>query len=1345
MKWPVVPSVTTPIRQGNRVSLTVSGHNMSALVDTGAMISCMSPHVYNQICQDVVLEKSQHTRVQGVGGNSIFVQGKCSVKLVIGGQNFVHTFHVLEKISHSLILGEDFLKQNNANIDFSQHVLSFPTVSVNFVKQGKDKVKSVLARSNETVDIPPHSECLVQIQINNHKNNQGSGMLEPIASLLNRCSIVGARCITSLANDMKFYRIFNPTNLPIAVKKHQPLARFIPVDDINILSTHLQDNSVTQPQVNSIQQQVDDNYIKIARDLGITLQNTDLSKDQKQQLMSLIGANRDCFATSMSELSTTDVYHHEIDTGTAKPIRKTFYRATPTVQKEIDHHIDNLLETGKIEPSLSEWAAPIVMVKKKSGEYRMAVDYRGINEVTEPIHFPLPRFESITDTISAANARIFSTLDLMSGYFQIPVHPHSRHKTAFVSASGQYQFKVMPFGLRNAPHAFQIVMSQALRKLNWESVIIYIDDTPVFSETFSQHLDHLSQVLQCLRENRLKLKPSKCNFAAQEVEYLGHLISKDGLKPNPSKIEVVKNYPQPKKVKNIRAFLGLCNYYRKFIKNYSLLAAPLTNLTKKDAQFQWTPQCDTSFNALKTALTTAPILRLPDFNKQFILYTDASDQAISYILGQKDDSGKECVIEYGARAIRPFERAWHTTDKEGLALVTGILHYHTYLADREFIVYTDHRALETILKNTNLKGRLSRWSLLLQQYRMKIVHKPGKHNTNADGLSRCELSEKTDQEDPIDILSIPTTSSDRVKLQYNFTYATKKPKFAIPQLTVTGIQPEVNVDIQQLLPITTKSIADYQWEDEELKPLILFLQDDKNLPDDDKEARALILKAPDYSLQEGILYHHHYIRGKGPKEDRLCQQLVVPRSLRDDLLRSYHDSPLGGHQGEDRTFNCIRMKYFWKTMFNDIVFYVKSCQECQQAKRKFHAKNAPLQPIPPSDIFGRMHMDIIGPLTKTPCGHRYILLIVDSYSKWCEAFPLKTQEATEIAKIFYSEIICRYGAPDVLVTDRGQNFVSILIQEICKMFQITKKETSAYHPQANAVCERMNSFIEQSLRTCCNQNQTDWPIYLPSIMLAYRTTQTPSTKYSPYFLLFGRECRLPIDTALAPSKTLMPSHQQYLQRLIQAQEVHRQVARENILNIQKRYKNTYDKTACNPNFHIGQQVWLYCQKTQPGLSPKLTKKWVGPYYIVEKRGLYTYLLRKSSDNRIMKSPVHANRLKEYLDDARRPTNPPRDFRQCHDDIGCEELNITDQPGSPQESHGDSPLKATPPDQPKQIDRILKKTRDQRGDWYRVKYKNRAHKPEWLLHSEVPDNLIREFHIHRTNQGHKRKRKNNVIH
>ena len=938
---PVVPSVTAPIKQGNIIEININGETVKALIDTGAMVSCMSPNVYNSISAKFLLQQSKHSKVQGVGGNAIYVQGQCNVEIFIGNERFKQIFHVLEAMSYPVILGDDFLSQNKAIIDFSKQILRLPSVSVNLLKSEHVPIKTSLARSIQDIDIPAKSECLIRIKLNNGGSNKCSGLLEPISSLTSRTSLMGARCVISSDSSIKVYRVFNPTKVTISIKRNQPLARFLPTDGIDILQTHISDEDAPALCLNNISVQPDEKNIQLANELGINIDNSDLSVTEKRQLLSLIGANRDCFAKDLSELSTTDVYHHEIKTGDAQPRRRTFYRASPTIQKAIDSQVEDLLRTGKIEPSLSEWAAPIVMVKKKSGDYRMAIDYRGINQITEPIHFPLPRFESVTDTISAANAKVFSTLDLMSGYFQIPVHPNSKHKTAFVTASGQYQFNVMPFGLRNAPHAFQMVMSQALRTLNWKSVIVYIDDTLVFSQTFSEHLKHLNSVFQCLREAKLKLKPNKCHFAAKEVEYLGHLISKDGLKPNPDKVKVVENFQTPTKVKDVRSFLGLSNYYRRFIKNYSALATPLTNILKKDAKFKWTEQCHRSFIELKKALTSSPILMLPNFNKEFILYTDASDQAISYILGQKDDQGRERVIEYGARAIRPFEKSWHTTDKEGLALVTGVLHYHTYLADQEFTVYTDHSALKSILNNTSLKGRLSRWALLLQQYRMKIVHKPGKHNTNADALSRSDVPIEQHNDDEISI-NLLQTGLESKKYEYHFTYATEKACLPASHLAETSKLHEPIVKPPELLPVTTKPLAQYQWEDEELKPIMMFLEDQTNLPSDDKKARALVLQAPDYSLHEGVLYHHHYIRGKGPKADCLCQQIVVPKALRDDVLRSYHDSPLGGHQGEDRTFNGIRMKYFWKIMSNDIITYVKTCQQCQQAKRNFRGKNAPL-------------------------------------------------------------------------------------------------------------------------------------------------------------------------------------------------------------------------------------------------------------------------------------------------------------------------------------------------------------------------------------------------------------------
>jgi hypothetical protein len=385
-------------------------------------------------------------------------------------------------------------------------------------------------------------------------------------------------------------------------------------------------------------------------------------------------------------------------------------------------------------------------------------------------------------------------------------------------------------------------------------------------------------------------------------------------------------------------------------------------------------------------------------------------------------------------------------------------------------------------------------------------------------------------------------------------------------------------------------------------------------------------------------------------------------------------------------------------------------------------------------------MDIIGPVTKAKDGSRYILLIVDSYSKWCEAFPLKTTESEVIAKILYSEIICRYGAPEVLVTDRGQNFISSLIKEICKYFQITKVQTSSYHPQTNATCERMNSVIEQSLRAYCEPDQKNWPELLPSIMFSYRVTPaTQSTHYTPYFLLFGRECRLPIDTAFTPSDTLPERYKTHVAKLLNQQQVFRDEALNNTREHQRRYKEVHDRKAKDPGYCLGDQVWLYCTKTQPGLSPKLCRKWLGPYYIVEKPGMYTYKLRRSLDNKILRSTVHANRLKHYFSPDEIPTNPPKDMEKLLHEYNPEEYDEL----QPNRVNNQTQQEEQPPSKQQSQQRVnplvgksIKKVAQKKGKYYKVLFTD--HPSLWISEEFLPPELIRDFHIHFTHKGKRKK-------
>ncbi|VDI78894.1 Hypothetical predicted protein [Mytilus galloprovincialis] len=480
-------------------------------------------------------------------------------------------------------------------------------------------------------------------------------------------------------------------------------------------------------------------------------------------------------------------------------------------------------------------------------------------------------------------------------------------------------------------------------------------------------------------------------------------------------------------------------------------------------------------------------------------------------------------------------------------------------------------------------------------------------------------------------------------------------------------------------------------------------------------------------------------------------------------------------------------------MYEDIRQYVKTCEVCQQSKRNYGAKRPPLKPQISDDIFSRWHMDILSGLPTTPDKFKHVLLVVDSYSKWSEIFPLKTQEAGEVAGILYREIISRYGAPRVLISDRGRNFTSNLVKALSEMFQITRHLTSSYHPQTNGSVERMNSVILQSIRSYAKDQQDDWVHLLPGIMMAYRATPaTQSTDFSPFFLLFGREMCLPIDTSLIPKEHLAQDHRIFLGRILQNLERTRKIASENIEVAQERNKRQYDKNTQEPEFRPTQRVWLYCTKVPVGKAPKLHRKWVGPYYItLVNRSNHTYRIRNCANNKEVKSLVTAHRLKPYYDPNTRPTNPPQEHENDDDELDPDEIGRQDNNDGQQQNrrqqNGDNndrqqqnrgqqndnnndrqqpnrdqrignnnqnqprnpPVGNTKPScqdckrgnctpfREENIDRLMASNRGNGTLYYKIKFK--TGQTEWHFPCKIPTNIVRQFHADRTMSGKKRKR------
>ena len=1361
---------------------------VDAMIDTGACCSVIT----NKFRKYLDIPMKQHTteQITTVGmanGENQKVLGTVELDITLANEPLPYEFIVLPHMNQEIILGSNFLKDFAGAVDYTSETVSFfnKGIVLNFVKEQEQGNANIMLLDSCTLQ--PRSETLTNVYCK--EQFTGTGLIAP-----NSCSIKQtfsvARSLVCPKDGKAVCRILNPTNEPITLKKDRILATIQHIDNKDIQS---QDDSNHRPNVT--EEEIED--LHILDDLGIKLENEKLSETQKQQLVRLIVTNKDLFAKSLGDMPGTDLHYHKIDTGDASPCRQRSYKHSPEAKKEIESQTADMMESGIIEPSHSCWSSPVLLVRKKTGEMRFCIDYRKLNSLTKPISFPLPLLTDVFDAMSESAPAIFSLLDLKSGYHQIPMDKDSKAKTAFSTHQGSFQWNVLPFGLMNAPSSFQMLMSQVFRGMTFKHLIIYIDDLLVYSKSFSDHLEHLQAVFDRLRGARLRLHPKKCNFALTEVMYLGHVLTTKGVKVDEKKIDVVKNYPVPKSVKDVRSFLGYVGYYRKFVRNFAAIASPLHALLKKENTFQWTNECQEAFENLRTAMTTTPVLMYADMSKPFILTTDASTSAIGYILSQTGDDGQEHPIAFNGRALRTNEQQWCVSELEGLALVEAVKEYHAFLSNNKFVLYTDHISLTWLQQIKAKNGRLLRWSLLLQGYIFEIKFKSGKSNNNADALSRREYPEPP-PEDPedevtnddiyfaaINEVSKQQTYCTEIQFEYETSVLDDESMEATSEETtnnqtedyqLAAIEPEVDVS-------AIVNLAQLQRQDTYLGRIIAFVETGE-LPAESKLARQTIYESEEYFFIDDILHHKYHPSDKHKKEVHpVMEQLVIPECLKIKLLQQYHDN--NGHPGFDRCYETIREKYWFKQMYTWVRNYTKSCTICQKSKIKYHAKTAPLQPLQVDDLFARYHMDILGPLPRTRDGYKYILLVVESLSRYPETIALKTQEASEVATALWTHIFSRYGAPLSLVSDRGQNFMSHLVTQLCNLFNVARVKTSSFRPQTNSACERYNSTILKCLRCYCDK-QEEWIEYLPSIMAAYRATPSiSSTQFSPFFVMHGREMRLPLDNELIAT-TSTEKHKdadEYVRQLLPKLEIMRKVAQESVKEHQEKYKQNYDKHSQVTDWQPGTRVLLFNPKVPPGKAQKLYRKWMGPYYVTMKLSDTNYIIRECGTNKEIGHPVHVDRLKLYYDTRDEFESDPEQTtaKTVNSTMGNmtgdnqaqpeTELAENKEAGNEQNSNtngsNDNSKQTATRESDEHSESEETKHRENRQDtnqtaaqateedrpWFTARellgiktINGRRHykvawedaEPTWECGDDISDFLIREFHIKRTYRGNLRK-------
>lgn len=914
-----------------------------------------------------------------------------------------------------------------------------------------------------------------------------------------------------------------------------------------------------------------------------------LNEGEKKSILKLLSDYSDVFSTSGNPYGRTNMVKHEIELSDPHPIKQRSRRIPFVKQQEVKEMLGAMQQEGVIEPSRSPWASPVVLVTKKDGSTRFCVDYRKLNDVTVKDSYPLPRIDDTLDTLSGS--KYFSTLDLKSGYWQVEVHPKDKEKTAFIAGSGLWEFNVMPFGLCNAPATFERLMETVLRGLNGRTCFIYLDDIIVVGKSVEQLLSNLGDIFQRLREANLRLNVKKCELVKSRVKFLGHIVSEEGIATDPDKTLAVSEWPIPGDKGEVKSFLGLCSYYKRFVRNFASVASPLFQLTEAKREFKWTPQCQESFSNLKNLLCSAPILAYPQPDQQFIVDTDACNFGLGGVLSQKIGD-EEYVIAYHSRTLTKSERNYCVTRKELLAVIDTFKKFHSYLYGRRFVLRSDHSSLRWLLNFKNPEGQMARWLEKLQMYDFESQHRSGKLHGNADALSRRPCKLACDH-------CVRTERKEGIKVRLT---------------RIDGVASNITEYDQRGDPI----LGDlYCWKEKGARPT---WEEVAGLSPTHKRYWALW---DSISIEEGVL-----VRIWESEDGRSFRtQVLVPQAKVKQVLQAYHDFLSGGHLGVNKTSDKIRERFFWCNYRIDVEEWCKKCDICSSRKGPKTRSRGKMKEYVVGYPFERIAIDVMGPLPTTRSGNKYILVAIDYFSKWPEAYAIPNQEAKTIAETLINNLISRFGTPLELHSDQGRNFESQLFQQVCELLKIHKTRTTPLHPQSDGMVERFNRTLGDHLAKMVDKKQSNWDEFIQLFLMAYRTSIHDSTGQTPSNVVLGRELRLPSDVLFGVNTHEQREMDEYVRDLRKRMDYIHELTRERTKATIERVKEKYNRKINSAGFREGDQVWLYNPQRTKGRSPKLQCSWEGPYRIIKRINDLVYRIQRNPRTKF--KVVHLDRLAKY--------------------------------------------------------------------------------------------------------------------
>uniref|UniRef100_A0A3B1KC70 Gypsy retrotransposon integrase-like protein 1 n=1 Tax=Astyanax mexicanus TaxID=7994 RepID=A0A3B1KC70_ASTMX len=1297
------------------------------MLDSGSMACTM-----NEFAERTLLDAGAVTELDrfscdvtlvGVGGRRVSPKSAFSVEMEVYGCKMIVPTLVVEGQHDELILGTNVIKhilRESKKCDSYWRAVSKPRCPDPETEQflsmlaglnrwsGKnvpDKIGTV--KCNSATYLEPGQEYLVWGKL------PKTTSVSPGSAVMTECTsshsvprgIMVARVITPLWGDRWVpLRIMNISDKPVLLRRNAKLADVFPcvaVEDFELTScpqsippSHAAPNQA-KGRVSS-----EEKLASLGLD-KVDLSLCDVSEECRTELSDLIVQYEDIFSRHHLDCGKAEGFVHRIHLTDQKPFRLPYRRVPPSQYQKLRQVLNEMEEKEIIEKSTSEYASPLVLVWKKNGELRLCTDFRWLNKRTLKDAHPLPHQ---ADCLAALGGNsLFSTMDLTSGFYNMPLHEDDRKYSAFTTPMGLYQYCRLPQGLSNSPGSFMRMMTAIFGDQNFLSLLCYLDDLLIFAPDERTALERLEMVFNRLRGHNLKLAPKKCHFLRKSVKFLGHIIDKRGVSTDPSKVDSVSNMSKADLMeadgvtpseKRIRSFLGMLNYYQHFIPNYSSLAKPLFSLltgqkrkvkgrkvyksavtSRKLSSCDWTSDHDRSVDELKAALVNSVVLAHPDFSRPFLLSTDASLDGLGAVLSQvQEGETRARPIAFASKTLTRSQRNYPAHRLEFLALKWSVCDkFSHWLKGHEFTVWTDNNPLTHIMTKPKLDCCEQRWVSKLACYTFDIKYVPGPQNVVADALSRVPfiksrvsyrllhepfetlLSEVRGMSDSLveETFRSSNESTSQACSRNNQKITSVHQAQSVFNLSQSVSAQEVSaifdshnewelgartrgVDmvhhLPQLVPdgmdnlpvFSARELRDAQCQDRTLSRVLFYVERNRRPSRRERSKETVpvlrILKHWEkLVLHNGILYR--ISRDQMSKVRR--HQYVVPESLKDKVLKGVHES--AGHQGQSRTLSIARQRFFWLHMDRDVRDHVRHCQRCIVSKVLEPDGRAPLESIVTSRPLELVCIDF---WSAEDLHNKSVdvLVITDHFTRLSQAFVCKDQSAKQVAKVLWDRYFCIYGFPERIHSDQGPSFESELIVELLKLSGIRKSHTTPYHPMGNGSVERFNRTLGNMIRALTPEAKLNWPRHLQTLTFMYNCTINETTGYAPFFLMYGRIPRLPVDILFKNvlNDPDISSYDRYVAGLAEDLKKAMLIAQEHANKEQNRQARLYNRRVKGATIEVGDRV-LVANRRERG-KRKVADRWESTVYTVTDKnaGTHTYKIRNTLTG--LERIVHRNLL-----------------------------------------------------------------------------------------------------------------------